>query len=140
MRQFAVRFVVICATVILIGCSADVGKTGNISGKVTVAGKGPLTGGNITFTPATAPDKAVSAPIGGDGTYKTSAVPYGELKVSVDNLFLKSMPPVAGGTASMGAAEVKYMKIDAKYAKPESSGLSTTLSSSSHNFDVEVKP
>jgi len=140
MRQFAIRLAMICTTLTVIGCSGGgSGKTAVVSGKVTVAGKDALPGGDIIFTPVADPGKTLKGAIAADGTYKLPGVPYGELKVAVENSHLKSLPPTAGGTAAMGeGGQVKYVKIDPKYTKADTSGLKTTVTGATHTYNVDL--
>ena len=140
--------VLICASLLaasltaVVGCGGSGGSGNNavVSGKVTLAGKG-LPGGNITFYPGGSADKSRTASIKGDGTYSVPDVARGECKVTVDTSSLKSMPQVQKGTdmPGMGGDTVKYVPIDAKYAKPETSGLSTNVDRAAFTYDVEVK-
>jgi hypothetical protein len=130
------------ALTLVIGCGGPGGSKGsNVSGKVTIAGKGPLPGGNITFTPVSAPDKARTGAIKGDGSYIVVDVTRGECKVSVENASLRSIPQSKGtDMPGMGMGDpVKYVPIDAKFAKPETSGLSTNVDRSEVTYDVELK-
>lgn len=140
MRRSLAGFVTLSVCIaFLAGCGGSTkGNTVLVTGKVTVAGKGPLTGGNITFTPNGAPDKARSGSIKGDGTFSVPDVARGECKVSIETTSLKSLPPAP--SMDMGAGPpAKYMPIDAKYSKPDSSGLSTTIDKNPFTYDVEVK-
>ena len=134
------RSVSLLPFVLLAGCGSGSGvadlKGSNVSGKITVAGKGPLSGGTIRFVSATAPDKVITASIGAEGTYQVMGVAPGEYKVSIDNSALQSTT-AAGGAPGMPVP--KYIPIDRKYAKPESSGLSTAVAGSTHTYDVELK-
>jgi len=69
-----------------------------VEGKVTVAGKGPLTGGTIQFVLAADPKMIAAGQIRGDGNYEVIDAPVGECKVVVDNLHLK----VGGSMPGMG--------------------------------------
>ena len=89
------------------GCGGNNART-VVKGKVTVAGKGPLTGGNITF--ALASDEKINGGgvINADGTYEVLTAPIGECKVLIDNSHLntaaksKGMPVVPGGPGMPG--------------------------------------
>lgn len=128
-----------------LGCSGgksgpgSVGPTTTVTGKVTVGGK-PLTGGMIAFHSAGDMSKNSSGAIKGDGTYEVTGVPPGECKVAIDNSSLKNAPTVAGGADVPGmAGATKYMPIDAKYAKPESSGLTATVKGEKDTADFDLK-
>jgi len=141
MTRVVVRTTALVALVLIAGCS---NKPATVSGKVTLAGKGPLTGGNITFTPTAAPDKARTVSIQGDGTYKALDLPRGECKVSIETASLKGLGGGAAATESMagmgGGGATKYVPIDAKFAKPETSGLTVNIDKEEVTFDTEVTP
>lgn len=84
----------------LTGCGGD--KRADVSGKVTVAGKGPLTGGTITFISAADAKRAASGVIAADGSYRVAEVPVGECRVTVDNSQFDSSSRKAGGMPGMG--------------------------------------
>ena len=130
------------ALVVLVGCGVGTNrKPATVSGNVSLAGKGAVTGGNITFTPTSAPDKARTGAIKGDGTYSITDVARGECKVSVETASLKTMmaaPSMDMGGGTSGPAP-KYMAIDAKYAKAETSGLNANVNADPFTFDVELK-
>ena len=69
--------------VAVVGCP-NKDERSSISGKVTVAGKGPLTGGGIQFVSVEYPNRVGSAVISGDGTYTVVDAPLGECKVVID--------------------------------------------------------
>lgn len=84
----------------VVGCGGD--PRAIVSGKVTVAGKGPLTGGTITFQ-ATDNDKRVGlGTIDPDGSYRVIGAPIGDCKVVIDNSDMKPDDPktVIGGGAA----------------------------------------
>ena len=88
------------------GCGGPARTT--VKGKVTVAGKGPLPGGNITF--ALASDEKINGGglINADGSYEVVTAPIGECKVLIDNSHLdtasktKGLPVVPGGPGMPG--------------------------------------
>jgi len=144
MSRFAVRFAVLGAALVGLGCggSSGSGRTAVITGKVTIAGKDILPGGDVVFTSVTDKDKVLRAVINGDGTYKLPGIAYGEHKVAVENEHLKRLNagPVASGTASLeGApAQAKYVKIDPKYTKSETSGLSTNVKEATVTYNIDL--
>jgi hypothetical protein len=94
------------------GCGGD--KRAVVSGQVKVAGKGPLTGGTITFVSATNPQRLSSGTIKTDGTYWIGDAPLGDCKVLVDNSAydpsVKSNEPVVpnlGGPPGKGGPPAK---------------------------------
>ena len=129
------------------GCGGG-DRRASVSGKVTVAGKGPLTGGNIRFVSAADPNKTGGGQIKPDGSFEVSDAPVGACKVVIDNTHLdpsqskaaampgvpmqgmKGMPggPAVGGggakkedKAKMGEAP-KGADVPAEMGKAESSG------------------
>lgn len=146
------------AVLLTSGCGGSNARTA-VKGKVTVAGKGPLTGGNITF--ALASDEKVNGGgiINADGTYEVLTAPIGECKVLIDNSHLNTaaktkgmpgIPGVGGGVSKapkdsegkMGSApkgidapmgsgpgKLTYMKIDDQFSKFASTPLKSTVSS-----------
>ena len=81
--------VLLLGTVSWMGCGGGAPYSGTvIKGKVTVAGKGLLTGGTIQFV-SVADSKAMSGgQIKPDGTYELADVPLGDCKVVIDNSHL----------------------------------------------------
>lgn len=76
---------VICSFSLIIFCSGCADKRVKVSGKVTVAGKGPLTGGSIRFVSASDPAKFGSGTIKAEGDYEIFDAPVGECKIVIDN-------------------------------------------------------
>jgi len=134
----SVGFVSLAAVV---GCSnSGSEKVATVTGKVVLANGKPVPGGRINFV---GPDGKVSVgQIKPDGTYEAANVPQGECKVAIDNAYLKGWSPPKGSEAMPNAAEtakLKYVPIDARYGKPETSGLSTTVEGRADTFDVTVR-
>jgi hypothetical protein len=129
------------------GCGGKSGAT--VSGSVSYKGK-PVTSGEVVFL---SPDgkASVRAAIGPDGTYTAKNVPVGPAKLAVDN-------PAPAGAAAAGRApagkappandpEVQEMKEKAshyvatppRYADPNQSGLSYTVTSGTQKHDVPLQ-
>ena len=91
--------VVLLATGLLALAGCGGGKVGraSVSGKVTVAGKGPLTGGSITFVLISNENEVGGGNIKSDGTYEAVDVPVGECKVIVSNAHLNLSKSGMGG-------------------------------------------
>jgi hypothetical protein len=126
------------------GCGGKSGAT--VSGTVSYKGK-PVTSGEVVFL---SPDgkATVRAPIGPDGTYTAQHVPVGPAKLGVDN------PPPAG---NLGAAEVEkpaandpevqemkakashYAATPPRYADPNQSGLSYTVTAGTQKHDIPLQ-
>lgn len=79
----------------LVGCGGD--KRATVTGKVTVGGKGPLTGGNIRFVSVADPNKVGGGQIKPDGTYEVNDAPVGDCKVVIDNTHLDPEANKKGG-------------------------------------------
>ncbi len=126
----------------LAGCGGG-GKAGraSVSGKVTVAGKGPLTGGTITFVLISNESEVGGGNIKSDGTYDAVDVPVGECKVIVSNAHLNlsksgmgggmggGMPgmggPAVGGAPKTGdkmGSAPKGAEVDAKMGEGKDTG------------------
>ncbi len=82
--------------VALAGCGGKVARA-SVSGKVTVNGKGPLTGGTITFVLISNENEVGGGNIKSDGTYEAVDVPVGECKVIVSNAHLNPSKSGMGG-------------------------------------------
>ena len=133
-----------------------------ISGSVSLNGK-PLPGGTIMFYAQTG-GTPYSAAISPDGTYAISDVPLGELIVCVDTESLNPeknsansadakrrqqmmgdrQPPAGrgggGNSDGTGGGEAgKYVKIDKKYSKPETSPLTFTATNGRNIYNAELK-
>ncbi len=94
-------------TVLASGCGSDA--RAPVKGSVSVAGKGPLTGGTITFISVADSKRMGSGMVEPDGTYSVLDAPVGECKVIFDNSHLDpsgrkgmmSGPPAGGGAGAM---------------------------------------
>ena len=139
MNRYLPRLAILIAFLAPLGCGGKSG-TSTVTGKVVVAGKGPLPGGTIRFVPAAAPDKPIVGIIEADGSYTAPGVPLGECKVTIDNSSLNARraSPPPGSTSMAGMTAGKYIAIDPKLARPETSGLTTKIDGRSFHYDVEV--
>src|SRR5579883_1091389 len=97
-----------------------------VSGKVTVAGKNPLPGGNITFYLISDPNQAGGSVINSDGTFEVVNAPVGECKVVVDNTNLDTSKPVMmmGGGMAKANANMGAPGMASKAAPPGQSASS----------------
>lgn len=138
---------------VLAGCGRP--PTATVSGKVTVKGKDPLPGGSIGFHLASDPTQMAGGLINPDGTFQVTGVPVGECKVVISNNNLnpagKAGAPAGGGlgdqppskpiTPPKGETQLpKYVKIEATFAKAESTPLKHTVNMGDNkdvNFDVK---
>jgi len=103
--KYATRFVALVAVLALAGCGPH--PRASVKGKVTVAGKGPLTGGAIQFVLDSDPTQIAGGVIHADGSYEVLDAPVGECKVLIDNEHLqkggKMQGPMVPGYLAGGA-------------------------------------
>ena len=104
-RQLVTGLLILLGCPILVGCGP--GKT-KLSGQVLFDGK-PLPGGVVIFYPEEAKNNPVSVMLDENGKYEVT-VPVGELRISVDNRFLKD--PKGGIDPLSG--DIKLKKEDRK--------------------------
>ncbi len=183
--KFLTGFLCLMTLALVAGCGGD--KRTVVKGKITVGGKGPLSGGNIRFVSASEASRFGSGIIKADGTYEVSNAPVGDCKIVIDNTHLdpsakksvsmpgmpgmkgmggmKGMPGGGGGgpgkgnakdttkkmsgapsgvdvATEMGRADTsgqKFVKIDAAYAKPETTPLTFKVESGDNSKDFDVK-
>ncbi len=116
-RAHGFRRALVVATIAIgamAGCSNNTSPRDDravVSGRVLL-GDRPLLGGIVTFTSASDAGNRASCAIKKDGTYYVEDAPLGEVRVSVDTASIKSGAPA------------RYTEIAAKYASPQTSGLS----------------
>jgi hypothetical protein len=138
---------------LLLGCGRGSQVPAKVSGKVTYKGQ-PVPAGSITFH---SEDKgSYSGTLGEGGAYEIPDLPAGTLKVTVetesvnpnkknptyekgrggaiDNEYQKAMQRPGQNDAGKN-----YVKIPAKYAKPETTDLSVTLKAGKQTQDFELK-
>jgi hypothetical protein len=126
----------------LLACTIGCGSS-KISGKVTHKGE-PLHMGLVTFTAADGSPH--TAQINEDGTYSIANVPPGLAKIAVEGFGEKGrLPP--GGKAMRRpkdehspSAEASYapVKINPKYKKPETSGLTCEVKGGRQTHDIQL--
>ncbi len=146
-RPFFVRcsVSVLClsALVLASGCGKS---TGKVSGKVTLNGQPLKGGGTVTFEGSKG---GVSGTITSEGTYTIVSAPEGAVKITLAS---------GMGAGDMGGAETDPSKmrpprkmapaarafglgnIPEKYKKPETSGLTYTVTSGEQTFDIALTP
>ena len=123
----------------LAGCG---GGTADLAGTVTYKGK-PVTSGTVQALQAGG--KVTAAGIGADGRYRIADAAAGAAKVGVNSPDPRQAPAEGGGRVMPGAPKPKaaaadptWVKLPDKYADPDTSGLTTTLSAGSNTFDIKV--
>ncbi|HZT81080.1 MAG TPA: carboxypeptidase-like regulatory domain-containing protein [Gemmataceae bacterium] len=144
----------------LIGCG---GPSASVSGKVTYKGQ-PLNGGTVVFQ-STDGKWGGSSAIAEDGTYTIPKVPPGQVKIGVETKSVNPTVPKGGGgfmfkkgpadfkmkppkdTAMpkdadktfYGGDTKKYVDIPEKYADPEKSGLTYTVTAGKQIHNIDLK-
>jgi hypothetical protein len=104
--KFSLRLFVLIAALTALGCGGG-DKRVALSGKVTVGGKGPLTGGNIRFVSTADPNRVGGGLIKADGTYEVTDAPVGACKVVIDNTHLDPNAVKAVNLPGMGGPGMK---------------------------------
>jgi hypothetical protein len=99
--KYSVRWLALLVMVCLVGCGEPA--RAPVTGKVSFAGKGPLTGGSIRFVSESNPEIASGGLIKADGSYEVVDAPVGDCKVLIETEHLR----VGGKTA--GAAVPGYL-------------------------------
>jgi hypothetical protein len=130
------------------GCSGD-GKA-TVSGKVTYQDK-PVTSGTVVFVPEDKAKMGDRAPIKPDGTYSTSNLPLGKMKVGVEPgqkgapaqmpkgaKFGKDKQPGQYAPEAAASPAGAYVDIPDKYRNPDTSGLTVDVNSSSKTYDIPL--
>jgi hypothetical protein len=140
------------------GCTAGKPGLGTVTGRVTYRGQ-PVTGGSITFVaaPAAAGEGRYTFGVDAHGSYFASQLPVGVFHIAIETEsaknrgnpadMLKKMRPPPGVqvpavlTPSPEAAAnmPRYMKLPARYAKAETSGLSLTVAEGRQRMDFDLK-
>lgn len=132
----------------LVGCGGAA--RGTVSGKVTLDGQ-PVTAGSVSFTNGNSVDNE-SAAIQSDGTYSSTNVPTGEVRVSVYVPSAGSAMPAGAPKlppsvpadhpqAKMYADKAKgTANVPTTYSDPATSGLTVKVDSgSSQTYDIALK-
>jgi|SRR6185312_5021635 len=141
MNRSLFRCLSLLALLAAAGCGGGgKGQTATVSGKVTLPGGKPLPGGHIDFHAGTDAQPVASARIQEDGTYEAVGVPDGECRVTVENAELRQATRAASAAKMPGSHNAgTYVQINSKYARAESSPLSTTVVGKKFTYDVELK-
>jgi hypothetical protein len=141
--------VFVALTVVMLpGCPSD--KLATVSGTVSFKGK-PLTGGTILFL-SEDKTKQELAPIGVDGAYTSSRVPWGKVLIGVQPVArdvmpagaidLSKLPKDQPGTENYGKKEQgKYVDIPTYLYAPDTSNLTLNVDQShiTHNISLPTK-
>lgn len=116
MLKLSSMFLLFVSMIGIAGCGGE--PVAQITGTVTVEGKGPLTGGSIKFVSVADSQKSSSGVISPNGTYLVNDAPVGDCKVIIEpykyatsggmgmgppgGMGMKGMP--GGGGPKMGSA------------------------------------
>ncbi|HEX4606894.1 MAG TPA: hypothetical protein VH092_01690 [Urbifossiella sp.] len=93
------------------GCGSSKPPRAPVTGKVTVAGKAPLTGGAIRFEWVGDPTEVGSGIIDPTGAYEVSDAPVGECKVIIENAYLQAGAGGGGGIMEKGIPQAAKQKV-----------------------------
>lgn len=119
---------------LMIACTGCGPSYGDVRGTVTLNGK-PVTKGIVIFLDET--NLPYSGEIQPDGTYSIQKIPAGPVKV-----YAYTRPPSSATLRTRDPAAPAEKPgpddIPAKYANPETSGLSTTIKSGSNEFNLAL--
>jgi hypothetical protein len=120
----------------LAGCGSGGSQRSRLTGTVTIGGK-PASGATIRFFDDSNLCVAAGS-VGGDGSYVATDVPLKQLRVAFEpgvasGIYSESPPP--GTTPIPGSSAVPPAKIPEKFQKPESSGLSATVTTLEQSVD-----
>jgi hypothetical protein len=87
----------------------------------------------------TAANGSATGRVGNDGHYRVDNVPVGEIKIGVNTSAGRGdyQSKVMAASASKSSAP-KFIEVPAKYADPESSGLTTTVHAGSNSFNITI--
>jgi hypothetical protein len=134
---------------VLAGCSGK----GQVSGKVTYKGQ-PVPAGRVTFVCQSGDNRSISAAIK-DGRYTIADCPSGPVKISVETFppagaaKPDASPPGApkGITAGFGPSANsesyasppgQYVQLPARFANPDKSDLSYTVTAGKQDHDLDL--
>ena len=82
-------------------------------------------------------DKEITAKINADGTY-SAKVPVGEYRVAIETESVKERPKDKKDPPQKADDAPKYVKIPAKFGKPDTSGLVYQVKDGPQEFNVEL--
>ncbi len=133
--------VLLLALPLVTGCAGQA--KGTVSGKVTYQGKA-LSSGYVTFTADKGPP--LHADIQSDGSYRLENVPVGPVKIGVqpkasqEAMRAIGMPRGPKDVDKVKAAVAdRETKLPSKYADPNQSGLTYTVTNGPQQHDIDLK-
>lgn len=137
-RRTALTLFGLSLTIGVIGCGGDGTPTHDVSGTVSVKGKGPLTQGTVQFQND---EFTGSGGIDADGKFTLSSsgeedgIPAGEYTV----VFLGTTTG-GGYTPDPSAATPETRHIDAKYEARSTSDVKITVPGGTYDFELDPAP
>lgn len=152
-REAVRRLAVVLILPALLGLAGCGGGKGDVTGEVKYNGN-PVPAGRVTFLSDAGEHRSFAVPIK-DGRYTIPAFPAGPVKISVE-----TFPPVAAVDPSVTPTGVpksamagfgppaggdqyasqpgKYVPLPPRFANPEQSGLTYTVTGGKQEHDVEM--
>ena len=115
------------------GCGGTGSTTNTLTGKVTINGKPAVAGAMVKLV--SADNKVATGGVGSDGTYSVADAPEGPVKIGVIG--------VPTGTVKVdmpGMSAATGEPIPARYADPNSSGLTYTVKKGYQTYDIALTP
>jgi len=136
MRKVCPLFLLAVLTSVPLGCTIGSAKTGNVEGTVTIDGT-TANSGEVVFTSG---KQTIRGAIQSDGTYRAVAVPVGTAQVAVVSAprSVGAAPEIKDMGKTGGGGGANPIPIPIKYASPETSGLSTTVSSGTNRYPIAL--
>jgi len=139
-RLAPIPLVLVLMALSLAGCGAGGSRGSRLTGTVTVGGK-PAAGATIRFF-ADSGECVAAASIGDTGSYVATDVPRQQLRIAFEpgaasGMYSEAPPP--GTTPLPGSSTVPPAKIPEKFQKPETSGLTTTVSGDEQSADFSLE-
>lgn len=122
------------------GCGGQA--KGTINGKVTYQDK-PLSSGTVTFVPETGSPEY--SEIQSDGSYRMKNAPLGPVKIGVqrksgqETLKSSGMPRNPKDYGKLREAIAENGNLPPKYADPNKSGLTYTVTKGTQQHDIDLK-
>ena len=119
-----------------VGCGS---RRATVYGKVTVHGK-PVTEGTVSFVGAN--NEIASATLDGEGNYASPKVPRGTVKVGVQTLNQVQINRASAnrpkGAPPLPSSLTNLIPVPAKYADPQTSGLSCDVQQARQEFNIDL--